>query len=81
MNVGLVHFWTPCVVALTNRRCRIGELLERDGEQSTVTVEARLYDLRPFTNISARVAVLNSKFEGPSTSEFTFTTDEGGWYW
>jgi len=56
----------------------VGELLEGDGEQSTVTVEARLYDLWPFTNISARVAVLNSKFEGPSTSVVTFTTDEGG---
>jgi len=75
--------------------------MNRNGEQSVVTVEARLYDLWPsdvdfvisksvnyyyyriydlwpFTNVSARVAVLNSKFEGPSTGAFTFTTAEGG---
>jgi len=52
--------------------------MERNAAHSTVSVEARLYDLWPFTNISARVAVLNSKFQGPSTSVLTFTTGEGG---
>ena len=56
----------------------IGEWTERNGDQSSVTVEARIYDLRPFTDISARVSVLNSKFDGPPTSIFTFTTSEGG---
>jgi len=49
-----------------------------NSEEADEVVKARLYDLWSFTNISARVAVLNSKFQGPSTDVITFTTGEAG---
>ena len=54
--------------------------MSRNSRQSNEIVRVHLYDLWPFTNISARVAVLNSKFYGPPSNVYTFTTDEGGQY-
>jgi len=56
----------------------VGKRMVFNSEEADEVVKARLYDLWPFTNISARVAVLNSKFQGPSTDVITFTTVEAG---
>ena len=37
-----------------------------------------VYNLWPFTNISAQIRVLNAKYEGPASPTIAFMTAEGG---
>lgn len=37
-----------------------------------------VYNLRPYTNYTAQILVLNAKYEGKPSTHITFTTAEGG---
>jgi len=39
-----------------------------------------VYNLWPFTNITAQIRVLNAKYEGPPSPTIAFVTAEGGMY-
>jgi hypothetical protein len=39
---------------------------------------AHVYNLWPYTNITAHIVALNAKYEGPASHSITFMTKEGG---
>jgi len=49
-----------------------------DSDSVTKAVRGRLDDLWPFTNISIRVSVVNTKYQGPPTDVITIMTAESG---
>jgi hypothetical protein len=53
---------------------------KKTGYGKNVAMHGRLYDLWPYTNVSVRVAVLNTKYQSPPSDVITFMTDESGRY-
>ena len=54
---------------------------QRSGHKRTLkTYSAQLFNLPPYTNITAHIRVLNVKYEGPPSSRVFFRTKEGGTY-
>ncbi len=51
---------------------------EKTGSDNKMAVRGRLYDLWPFTNVSVRVAILNTKYLSPASDVITFMTAESG---
>ena len=56
---------------------------ERGSEKTSVVstlkeVRSHIYNLWPYTDITAQIRVLNAKYEGPPSQPLTFRTAEGG---
>ena len=48
------------------------------GRSKRDTSTGHVYNLWPYTNVTARIVVLNAKYEGNPSKEVRFTTTEGG---
>ena len=60
-----------------DRRHSHGNDVERRRVKRDIS-KGHIYNLWPYTNVTARIVVLNGKYEGPPSSVIRFTTSEGG---